>query len=91
MVEGDEILAHWVGWRLVQRDGKPTKVPVDPKSGHNADTTDDRTWGDCESAIRAVEKFKLSGIGDKSKGLVTVTYSMPVSSNHYTWDGEEMP
>ena len=56
-------LSHWVGWRLVQRDGKPTKVPVDPKSGNNADTTDDRTWGDCELATRAVEKFKLNGIG----------------------------
>ena len=38
MVEGDEILAHWVGWRLVQRDGKPTKVPVDPDSGRKAKT-----------------------------------------------------
>lgn len=56
-------LPHWVGWRAEQRNGKSTKVPVDPKSGHKADTTDANTWGDSESAIAAVEKFKLSGIG----------------------------
>ena len=56
-------LAHWVGWRAEQRNGKSTKVPVDPKSGHNANTADCNTWGDCESAIAAVEKFKLNGIG----------------------------
>ena len=39
-------LPHWVGWRLQQRDGKPTKVPVDPKSGHYADTTDRGTWSE---------------------------------------------
>ncbi len=26
-------LAHWVGWRAEQRNGKSTKVPVNPKSG----------------------------------------------------------
>ena len=56
-------LPQWVGWRLEQRDGKPTKVPVDPRTGYNADTTDRSTWGDSESAIAAVEKFKLNGIG----------------------------
>ena len=56
-------LPQWVGWRLEQRDGKPTKVPVDPDSGHRAKTTDANTWGDSESAIAAIEKFKLNGIG----------------------------
>ena len=56
-------LPQWVGWRLEQRDGNPTKVPVDPDSGHRAKTNEPNTWGDYESAIAAVEKFKLNGIG----------------------------
>ena len=31
-------LRQWVGWRMEQRDGKPTKVPVDPDSGRKTKT-----------------------------------------------------
>ena len=35
---------QWVCWREQERDGKPTKLPVEPESGEMASTTDDRTW-----------------------------------------------
>jgi hypothetical protein len=40
-------LAHeprWVGWRSELRAGKATKVPIDPRTGRNADSTDPGTW-----------------------------------------------
>jgi len=36
---------QWVCWKYVSRgEGKPTKVPVDPKTGRNASSTDPTTW-----------------------------------------------
>ena len=40
-------LAHlpvWVGWREVQRNGRATKVPFDPRPGEEAKSTDPATW-----------------------------------------------
>jgi putative DNA primase/helicase len=40
-------LAHlplWVGWREVQRNGRATKVPFDPRTGEEAKSTDPTTW-----------------------------------------------
>ena len=35
---------NWVGWRQETRDGKPTKVPYDPRTGGRAKTDDPSTW-----------------------------------------------
>jgi putative DNA primase/helicase len=40
-------LAHlpvWVGWREEQRDGDPTKVPYDPRTGRRAKSDNSATW-----------------------------------------------
>ena len=49
----EELKAYnqWVAWRAVPRaDGKMRKVPVDPKNGANASTTNPDTWGTLSDA-----------------------------------------
>ena len=41
---------QWVGWRTQERDGKETKVPVDPATNRFASTTDPETWTDFATA-----------------------------------------
>jgi primase-polymerase (primpol)-like protein len=41
---------QWVCWRAEERDGKPTKIPINPHTGLYASTTDSRTWADFEHA-----------------------------------------
>ena len=40
---------RWVGWRNEDRNGKPTKVPYDPR-GRSAKANDPTTWGTAEAA-----------------------------------------
>src|SRR5262245_55643684 len=54
---------HWVDWRTEFRDGKPTKIPKDPKTGQNASSTDSRTWADFPTAAFAAERFGFDGVG----------------------------
>jgi putative DNA primase/helicase len=37
-------LPQWVCWRFEERDGKPTKVPVNPRTGQRASVNDPATW-----------------------------------------------
>ena len=52
---------QWVAWILVERAGKRTKLPVNPKTGKSAKTDDPATWGTFEQAVRAGKQ--LNGIG----------------------------
>src|SRR5262249_12082499 len=42
---------QWVAWRSTRRDGKWTKVPVNPATGKNASSTDRETWGTFAAAL----------------------------------------
>jgi putative DNA primase/helicase len=53
---------QWVGWRTQERDGKETKVPVNPATGRFASATDSETWTDFETA-REHATTKDIGIG----------------------------
>ena len=55
--------ASWCGWRNETRDGKPTKVPINPHNGRRAKTNDLTTSSDYETALAAVEKYGLTGVG----------------------------
>ncbi len=55
--------AQWICWRTEDRDGKPTKVPVDPKTGSFASTMDDRTWTTLEQALEYAATDAADGIG----------------------------
>jgi primase-polymerase (primpol)-like protein len=54
---------QWVGWKYETRDGKLTKIPKDPKTGHEAKTNNPDTWASIQEALIATETYKLDGIG----------------------------
>jgi putative DNA primase/helicase len=54
---------RWVCWRMEYREGRSTKVPVDPQTGARASSTDPRTWSDYATAVKAREQYRLSGVG----------------------------
>ncbi|HUP78198.1 MAG TPA: hypothetical protein VM260_06495 [Pirellula sp.] len=55
---------QWVAWKYIERDGKPTKAPINPHDGSLAASTDAATWGSFIEAVEACRKdSNLSGIG----------------------------
>lgn len=50
---------QWVGWRVEQRDGKPTKVPTAPHGDRMARVNDPTTWG----LLSEVDLDRCDGIG----------------------------
>lgn len=55
---------QWICWRTQMRDGKETKLPVDPNTNQMAKTDDPTTWGSVMDAVRAFQSNKqLKGIG----------------------------
>lgn len=55
---------QWVAWKYIERDGKPTKSPIDPRTGAFAKSTDSATWGSFDEAIAACSRFPgLGGVG----------------------------
>ncbi|MFC7197626.1 hypothetical protein ACFQL4_28255 [Halosimplex aquaticum] len=59
---------QWICWQEVERDGKPTKVPIKPyhTSGtSNASATDPATWRDLQNALEfhQSDRVDTDGIG----------------------------
>ena len=54
---------QWLCWRAEERDGKQTKIPVDPASGEFASTTDPDTWSDFSSARERVTSTATEAVG----------------------------
>lgn len=59
LVEYDQ----WICWREQERDGKPTKVPISPRSGEFASSTDEQTWTGFNDALKYAEIGTVDGIG----------------------------
>lgn len=61
----DELKAipQWVCWAWEDRNGKPSKVPKNPRTGGNAGSTYPDTWGTFEAAVQTCERFGFDGIG----------------------------
>lgn len=55
--------SQWVCWRFKERDGKTTKVPINPRTVQNASSTDASTWATHVEALRAQEEHGLDGVG----------------------------
>lgn len=60
-----ELTQHrqWVAWRGSKRDGRPEKIPIDPKTGNNALVNDPATWASFEEAIEYWEGGQADGVG----------------------------
>ena len=57
-------LRQWVAWRWEERDGKPTKPPLNPHSGAYASSTDPLTWGTPQNAVRFCQDHQwAAGVG----------------------------
>ncbi len=54
---------QWICWREEQRNGKATKIPIDPETGNFASTTDDRTWTDLGQALGYAAMGRADGVG----------------------------
>ena len=53
----------WVNWHYQSREGDWTKVPIDPKTGRTASSTDPLTWGTDAEALASFEGDAVDGIG----------------------------
>jgi hypothetical protein len=56
---------RFVCWSVEIRDGKPTKVPVNPHTGAKAKSNDPATWGTLAEAVALYKKYpkKMIGVG----------------------------
>jgi hypothetical protein len=57
---------NWVNWILEERDGKLTKIPINPKTGEYAKSNDSTTWGTFEQAktkYLQCENEYIKGVG----------------------------
>ncbi|HKQ49918.1 MAG TPA: phage/plasmid primase, P4 family [Phycisphaerae bacterium] len=54
---------QWVAWGYEERDGHPTKVPVNPLKGVKASTIDPGTWATFDQSVIACARGGLDGIG----------------------------
>lgn len=57
---------QWVCWTWGPpnpKTGKPGKIPVNPRTGGNASSTNPQTWASFQEAIQAVERLNLVGVG----------------------------
>ncbi len=54
-------LPRWVAWKYEGRDGKPTKVPYNARTGKLAKSTDSATWSTFDDVQSVVAEY--SGLG----------------------------
>lgn len=54
---------QWVAWRWETREGKRIKPPRNPATGGYASITAAASWGTLSAARKAVERYRLEGIG----------------------------
>lgn len=64
---------RWVNWRYALRDGRVTKIPVNPRTGGNAASDNPATWASVDDAKRRYDASrKVSGIGFNQRGTDVV-------------------
>ena len=62
-------LPQWVAWRTEERDGKPTKVPYDPKQPtRKASSTGPATWGTHRQALAVLDADGIGFVFDRFYG-----------------------
>lgn len=59
-----QAVAHWVNWKYETKNGKLTKVPLNPRTLGNAMSDNPKTWGSFEIAVSNVNNSnEIEGIG----------------------------
>ena len=54
---------QWLCWRSEERDGKLTKIPVNPHTGRFGSTTKSSTWSDFSTASDRAQTETIDGLG----------------------------
>lgn len=54
---------QWVCWASRERNGKRTKIPIDPSTGAFASTADPDTWSTFDGALSHLRSPDVTGIG----------------------------
>lgn len=50
-------------WKYEDREGKPTKIPYNPRTGGRAQSTNPATIASLETTLKAVERGRYDGLG----------------------------
>ena len=65
-----KVYRNWCCWRTELREGKPTKIPIDAKTGKNAECNNPETWSTYDKVVEYYEQnlkphfpFSEAGIG----------------------------
>lgn len=53
---------QWVVWKAASRNGKLTKIPLDPKTGGPAKSNDPATWGTLDQAVSHYQAHQGNGV-----------------------------
>lgn len=56
-------LNNWCVWRLVDRGGKQTKVPINAETGELAKSNDSSTWSSYDKAFEVFQGTNADGLG----------------------------
>lgn len=55
-------LPQWVNWKYQIRNGKTTKIPINPRTGGKAQPNNPQTWATFAQAIKYFSKHRAKGI-----------------------------
>lgn len=56
-------LTQWCCFKLQPKGEKMTKIPVDANTGGLGKSNDESTWADFDTALAAINKYQLDGLG----------------------------
>ena len=56
-------LKQWCGFKLENRNGKTTKLPINAYTGGYGKSNDEGTWSDFQTALSSINEFGCDGIG----------------------------
>lgn len=56
-------MKRWCLWKLVEKDGRMTKVPIDANTGYGAKSNDPATWCEFDKAFDNCDFYKCNGLG----------------------------
>ena len=83
--------SRWMCWKITETDGKPDKVPFNPKTGGFASVNDPSTWVDYPTAAEATkpgwhEQYDSIGfVLGKEVGLVVVDFDKVIEKPGDPW------
>jgi len=56
-------LTRWCCYKIAVRNGKQTKVPINPETGSFAKSNDESTWSSFDTALDALNEYDYDGLG----------------------------